>query len=72
MTESQFSPEEFNKRKIIAGDATIKGLNTMLQEFNRAVISHDEAANCYFEPEFSCSEKGVHYMNKTKMCNYLM
>ena len=72
MTDSQYSPAAFHERKIIAGDATIKGINTMILEHFRAGISHDEAANCYYEPEFSGQEKGVHYLHKAKMGNYLM
>ena len=72
MTESENSPMIFRERKILAGDATIKGINSMICEHSRAGITHDEASNCYYEPDYSGSDKGVHHLNKVKMCNYLM
>ena len=70
ITNTSKAPAFIRNRRVFVGDATINGLNSTLEKFGRAALSHGEASQVY-EIDGIPDTKGVHTFSKHRLETYI-
>jgi hypothetical protein len=60
----------FKERSIMITDATKKGVENMLHNFRRGLVTSSELANTVLVEGFSDQAAGLHFASKARLCQH--
>lgn len=70
--DAEGAPDDIKSRAVLLADSTKKGIETMLWNYKRVLLSSSELANTLFIDGFSDPKSGINFISKTRLCEWIL